>query len=126
MGRLQTPLIHEDFTGLEAYLDRHNRYSTWEARLRSQFLLSGRYGQDSVRPRLFGNTQERRRFLKHVIIRLPFEPILWFLYHYVARLGFLEGYPGLVASRIRSQYISQVRFKLFELQQQSRTQTSIN
>src|SRR5690625_7228949 len=40
IGILQTPLIHEDYKGLEAYIDRHNRYSTWEARLRSDFLRS--------------------------------------------------------------------------------------
>ncbi|HEY2251354.1 MAG TPA: glycosyltransferase family 2 protein, partial [Planctomycetaceae bacterium] len=31
IARLKTPLIHEDLKGLAAYIDRHNRYSTWEA-----------------------------------------------------------------------------------------------
>jgi glycosyltransferase involved in cell wall biosynthesis len=115
IARLRTPLIHEDFKGLEAYLDRHNRYSTWEARARHLFLQTGRWGQDSVRPRLFGNTQERRRFLKFWAVRVPFEAQLWFLYHYVFRLGFLEGRPGLIASQMRSAYIAQVRAKLSEL-----------
>ena len=35
------PLIHEDFKGLAAYIDRHNKYSTWEARIRHQFLTTG-------------------------------------------------------------------------------------
>jgi glycosyltransferase involved in cell wall biosynthesis len=118
IGRLMTPLIHEDFKGLEAYLERHNRYSTWEAKLRHRFLTTGRYGEDSIRPRLLGNTQERRRFLKSLVLRAPFEPALWFLYHYVLRLGFLEGYPGYIASKIRAQYIAQVRFKLFEIRRQ--------
>ena len=30
VGSLKMPLIHEDFKGLEAYIDRHNKYSTWE------------------------------------------------------------------------------------------------
>jgi glycosyltransferase involved in cell wall biosynthesis len=115
IGRLRTPLVHEDFKGLEAYLDRHNRYSTWEAHARHHFLLTGRWGQDTVRPRLFGNTQERRRFLKFWAVRAPFEPQLWFLYHYVFRLGFLEGRPGLIASQLRAAYIAQVRAKLSEL-----------
>ena len=118
IGRLKTPLIHEDFKNLEAYLDRHNRYSSWEARVRHLFRKTGRWGQDSIRPRLFGNTQERRRFLKKLAIRMPFEPQLWFLYHYVFRLGFLEGRPGLIASQIRSAYITQVRAKLFELRRE--------
>jgi len=116
VGRLQTPLVHDDFKGLHAYLDRHNRYSTWEAALRSRFLATGRYGDDTVHPRPFGNAQERRRFLKSLAIRLPFEPWAWFAYHYFFRLGFLEGRAGLIASQIRAGYIRDVRAKMYELQ----------
>ena len=119
VGRLRTPLVHEDFKGLEAYVRRHNQYSTWEARLRQGYLDGGAYGQDAVAPRLFGNAQERRRFLKRIAVRTPFEPALWFLYHYVARGGFLEGRPGLIASQIRSSYIAQVRAKLYELRSEA-------
>lgn len=115
IGQFRTPLIHEDFKGLEAYIARHNKYSTWEARVRHQFLKGGRYGDATISPKLFGNSQERRRFLKGLIIRLPFEQHLWFLYHYVARLGFLEGRPGLIACQIRASYIAQVRAKMYEL-----------
>lgn len=115
VGRLRTPLIHQDFKGLQAYLDRHNYYSTWEARLRSRYLREGSYGQSTIRPRLFGNTQERRRLLKLIAVRVPGEPFWWFLYHYVFRLGFLEGRPGLIASHIRASYIAQTRAKCFEL-----------
>ena len=112
IGELATPLIHEDYKGLEAYIDRHNKYSTWEAAVRSKFLNSGEWGESSIRPRLFGNTQERRRWLKKIAMRVSGEAWLWFLYHYVFRLGFLEGRAGFVASQIRSQYISNVRAKI--------------
>ena len=115
VGRLKTPLIHEDFKGLEAYIERHNKYSTWEARLRYHYFTSRKYGEDTVAPRLFGNSQERRRFLKAVIVRVPFEQKLWFCYHFFFRLGFLQGRPGLVASQIRAAYIEQVRAKVYEL-----------
>jgi glycosyltransferase involved in cell wall biosynthesis len=115
IGRLATPLIHDDWKNLEAYLDRHNKYSTWESRVRHQFSRTGRWGHESIRARLFGNAQERRRFLKLVIHRLPFEPWLWFLYHFVFRLGFLEGRAGLIACQIRASYVAQVRAKLYEL-----------
>src|SRR5262249_10825999 len=107
IGRLKTPLVHEDFKDLQAYLDRHNRYSTWEAAVRHNYFTTGRYGKNTIRPRLFGNTQERRRFLKGLITRLPFESWLWFAYHFCLRLGFLEGPRGLIASQIRAAYISQ-------------------
>jgi glycosyltransferase involved in cell wall biosynthesis len=115
VARLHTPLIHEDFKGLEAYIARHNKYSTWEARLRHSFRASGRYGQETIAPRLFGNPQERRRALKALVMRMPMEHWLWFLYHYVFRLGFLEGRPGLIACQIRASYIAQVRAKTYEL-----------
>ncbi len=117
VGSLGTPLIHEDFKGLEAYIDRHNRYSTWEAHLRRAYLQANTYGEDSVDANPFGNAQERRRFLKKIAIQVPFEPLLWFLYHYIFRLGFLEGRPGLVASQIRRHYIASVRAKMYELRQ---------
>ncbi|HQR06097.1 MAG TPA: glycosyltransferase family 2 protein [Gemmatales bacterium] len=115
IGTLKTPLIHEDFKSLHAYLDRHNRYSTWEAQVRTQFLKTGQWGEKTVKPKLFGNSQERRRWLKYVALRMPFEPTLWFVYHYFFKLGFLEGRPGWIASRIRAQYIFQVRAKMYEI-----------
>lgn len=120
VGSLKTPLIHEDFKGLEAYITRHNKYSTWEARVRYRYLTTGRYGETTIAPRLFGNAQERRRFLKALIIRLPFEQHLWFFYHYIVRFGFLEGRPGLIACQIRASYIAQTRAKLYELRLQAR------
>jgi glycosyltransferase involved in cell wall biosynthesis len=121
--RLRAPLIHEDYKGLAAYLDRHNRYSTWEANLRREFLSSGRWGEDTIRPRVFGNSQERRRFLKQIALRMPCESLLWFLYHYFIRLGILEGRAGLIACRIRSDYIAQVRAKMYELRQRNATES---
>ncbi len=115
INRLKTPLIHEDFKGLEAYIDRHNKYSTWEARVRHLFLEKGDWGENAISPVLWGNTQERRRLLKMILVHLPCEPVLWFLYHYIVCLGFLEGRPGLIASQIRAHYIAQVRAKLYEL-----------
>ena len=114
VGRLTEPLIHEDFKGLAAYLARHNAYSTWEAALRRSLLTTGRYGEDSVSPRPFGNPQERRRWLKKLAVRAPGEPWLWFLYHYVWKRGFLEGRRGRIAAQIRADYIRQVRAKVWE------------
>ncbi len=120
VARLQTPLIHDDFKGLEAYVDRHNKYSTWEARVRYQFLTTGRWGEQSIKPRLLGDAQQRRRFLKHIAMHMPLEPWLWFIYHYFLRGGFLEGRRGLIASQIRANYIAMVRAKIFELREAAR------
>jgi glycosyltransferase involved in cell wall biosynthesis len=116
--KLKTPLIHEDFKGLEAYIARHNHYSSWEAKVR-YFFLSGEWrNHETLSPKFFGPLQERRRFLKMIAMRTPFEPLLWFLYHYLFRLGFLEGRSGFIASQIRANYIAQARAKLYEIHRQ--------
>ena len=115
IGRINSPLIHEDFKGLEAYISKHNKYSTWEAELRYRYLMTGKYGVDTIEPNLLGNPQECRRALKSLIMRVPFESSLWFCYHYFIRLGFLEGRVGLIACQIRATYISCVRAKMYEL-----------
>jgi glycosyltransferase involved in cell wall biosynthesis len=115
IGELKTPLIHEDYKGLEAYIARHNLYSTWEAKVRNNFLKKGKWGVESVAVRFSGDDQQRRRFLKGIAARVPFESWLWFFYHYIFCLGFLEGRRGLIASQIRKNYIDQVRAKIFEL-----------
>lgn len=114
VGQLATPLIHEDFKGLNAYLARHNNYSDWEAAVRARYFDHGEWGEETIRPRLFGNAQERRRFLKQLVCRLPLEHWVWFFNHYVLRMGFLEGRAGLIACRIRAQYISDVHAKLHQ------------
>jgi len=115
IARLKTSLIHEDLKGLASYIERHNKYSTWEARVRYQFQKTGEWGKDSVKANIFGNVQEKRRFLKSIVCYLPFEHVFWFLYHYLFCLGFLEGRRGLIACRIRSNYIAEVRAKLYEM-----------
>jgi glycosyltransferase involved in cell wall biosynthesis len=115
LGRLKTPLIHEDCKGIEAFIAKHNKYSTWEAKVRLQYLETGAWGISAVQQKCIGNAQERRRLLKTIVCHLPFEHIWWFINHYIVRLGFLEGRRGLIASRIRSEYISDVRAKIFEM-----------
>jgi hypothetical protein len=83
--------------------------------VRYGFLTEGIYGKQTIQPRIFGNVQEQRRFLKKIIIRMPFEPIAWFLFHFILKLGCLEGRRGLVASQIRSAYIAQTRAKIYEI-----------
>ena len=94
-GYLQAPMLHEDFKDLQQFIDRHNRYSTWDARMR-ELLANGSGQVDSIQPRLFGAPVERKRFLKKLWLRLPAKPLLRFLYMYVFRAGFLDGRAGFV------------------------------
>lgn len=108
-------LLHHDYKGLQHYIHKHNQYSTWECAARQRYLgEKSTAGRNILKPSLFGNIQQQRRFLKQIVIRLPFEPIFWFVYHYIVRFGFLEGRPGLYASLLKSFYFSEARMKLYE------------
>ena len=89
---LKCAVKHDDFKGLSAYIDRHNKYSTWEATIRHNLFVKNSYGSDAIIPKFFGNTQERRRYLKLIIIKLPFEPLIWFFYHYII-FFFITSFP---------------------------------
>ena len=107
--RLETPLIHNDEKGLEAYKARHADYARWEARLRAHYFATGQWGSNGIRPNLFGDVQQRRRWLKLLSVRIPLEPLWWFAYHYLARGAVLEGRSGYLASYLRAQYIADIR-----------------
>lgn len=94
-GYLRAPLLHRDFRGVEEFIERHNRYSTWDARMRAR-LLAGDPAGSSIEASFFGGPVERKRFLKRIWVRLPAKPLLRFLYMYVLRAGFLDGRAGFV------------------------------
>ena len=108
IAHFRTPLCHNDFKSIEHYIRKHENYAIWEAAVRVD-VIRGQGSSCTIKPKLFGNIQERRRLLKSIVMRLPFEPAIWFIYHYFIRLGILEGYRGFLASKIRAQYIAKVR-----------------
>lgn len=120
VGQFKHALVHRDAKGLMAYIHRHHAYAVWEAELRYQAMRHGRYGAESIQPRWNGNAQERRRFLKRIAMRMPGEAVAWFLYHYIIRGGFLEGRAGFLASRVRYQYIREIRRLLRQKMSQAR------
>ncbi len=92
-GYCRHDLIHEDLRDLSHWIEKHNRYSSLEA----EELQRARQGKSAeLRPSLFGGPLERKRFVKeHLWPHLPARPLLFFLYMYVFRLGFLDGMRGL-------------------------------
>ncbi|MGB3766514.1 MAG: glycosyltransferase family 2 protein, partial [Phormidesmis sp.] len=64
---------------------------------------------------LFGDSVQRKRFLKKIWVRLPFKPLLRFVLFYFIRLGFLDGRAGYIYARLLSQYEYQIGVKLYEL-----------
>ena len=120
VGYLKQDMLHIDFKDLYHWLERHNRYSNWEAQVYLN-LLTGKDKQGTIGANFFGNAVQRKRFLKNIWVRLPFKPLLRFVLFYIIRLGFLDGKAGYIYGRLLSQYEYQIGVKLYELRQHGGT-----
>ncbi|WP_414625103.1 glycosyltransferase family 2 protein [Calothrix sp. CCY 0018] len=114
VGYLKEDMLHEDFRDLYHWLARHNRYSNWEARVYYN-LLTGKGDDGTIGASLFGDSVQRKRFLKKIWVRLPFKPLLRFILFYIIQRGFLDGKAGYIYGRLLSQYEYQIGVKLYEL-----------
>ncbi len=114
VGYLKNDMLHEDFRDIFHWLERHNRYSNWEARVYLN-LLTGTSDSDTIGANLFGDAVQRKRFLKNLWVWLPLKPTLRFILFYIIRLGFLDGRAGYIYGRLLSQYEYQIGVKLYEL-----------
>lgn len=118
-GRLRNHFIHYSFNkGLNAWYEKHNRYSWAEAQDALERLGSGGINWRGLFD--FRNPVERRRAMKELSFRLPCRPTLRFLYMYVIRMGFLDGWPGYVYCRMLSSYESMIVFKMSEIRRRRR------
>lgn len=116
VGYLKNDMLHIDFRDIYHWLERHNRYSNWEARVYYN-ILAGEDESGTIGSNFFGNAVQRKRFLKKIWVKLPFKPLLRFILFYVIRLGFLDGQAGYIYARLLSQYEYQIGVKLYELRQ---------
>ena len=94
IGRLKNRFVHYNFSkGLAEWVDKHNKYSTWEA-MEADKILSNSAEVEELS--LFSRDSGIRRMaLKNLSLKLPFRPLFKFAYLYFFRLGFLDGLPGL-------------------------------
>jgi len=104
VGVLRHRMVHDDHATLFHYFERHNRYSDWEAALRSRGTL---LREREAQPR-------GRRLLKAVFARLPGKGTIAFLHSYLWRAGFLDGWAGFHYAVARAVYYWQIRLKCWE------------
>ena len=107
-GFLDNDFLHHEFANFHEWVEKHNRYSSWEA----QVAVHGE--PDGIPPKLFGTPQQRRRWLKHATRKLPFRPTIRFLYHFFWRKGFLEGRAGYGLARMLAAYETMTVVKSYE------------
>ena len=107
-ARLKCEMDHYAFPTIESFIEKHNRYSNWEARVAAEGRLKGRenFSHDHV------NLRHR---LKSISQHLPFRPLLRFLYIYVWQKGFLDGREGYYFARLHGTYEFLSVAKTYEL-----------
>jgi glycosyltransferase involved in cell wall biosynthesis len=108
---LTNSLIHHNVESLSRYIQKHDEYSNWEARV----LLQGAVSDSELPPALFGTQAQRRRWLKRKLYAVPGSPILLFLYRYFFRAGFLDGVPGLIYCGFQAIQMFHTKAKIYEL-----------
>lgn len=107
--------------GLSRWIEKHNRYSTDEAHETLRQLEKGSVDWKDL---FLGKTEvERRRALKDLSQRLPFRPLIRFLYMYVFLGGWLDGQPGLAWCTLQAFYEYLIVLKVWELKQLPATPT---
>jgi glycosyltransferase involved in cell wall biosynthesis len=101
LGKLSSYLMHLDPDPLYDYFARHNRYSDWEAELALDTNLS-----HSV---LNSRTKQGKIFN-----RLRFKPLVFFVYSFFVKKGFLDGRAGFNYALALSFYYWQISIKTKE------------
>jgi len=99
--------------GFSRWLDKHNRYSTNEAIETLRQLKAGSLDWQSL---FLGRSEvERRRALKDLSLRLPFRPLIRFVYMYFLLGGIFDGYPGFTWCVLQAFYEYLILLKVWEL-----------
>jgi glycosyltransferase involved in cell wall biosynthesis len=110
-AKLKNPIIHHNVESLSRYIQKHDEYSNWEARV----LLQREKNNGELPSALFGTQAQRRRWLKKKLYAVPGSPLLLFLYRYFLRLGFLDGTHGLIYCGFQAVQMFHTKSKIYEL-----------
>lgn len=108
---LKTEMDHYAFPDVDTFIEKHNRYSNWEAVV----ALESRQASNALQKA----EVSRRRSLKRWASRLPFRPLLRFLYVYLWQRGFLDGKEGYYFARLHGFYEFLIVAKTVERKKES-------
>lgn len=102
VGRTAASLRHDDPDPIGSWVQRHNKYSDWEAYLRHE-------------PSVGQAIRALRSDQGRVFDALPLKPLIFFAYCYIIRAGFLDGRAGFNYALSLSWYYWLIGLKLREL-----------
>jgi glycosyltransferase involved in cell wall biosynthesis len=116
VGSVSGYLDHFPFSkGISQWLERHNAYSTLEARQ----VMQNRRDRTTVSVRkaiTAADFHERRFHQKELFYRLPWRPLVKFLFLYFGKGGFLDGRAGLTYVLLQAIYTYMIVLKVRELE----------
>ena len=115
--QLKNDIVDHNLNNLTWWIQKHNNYAIREV----IDLLDIKYNfaeTERVEPVLFGTQEQRKRYLKIKYALLPLftRPVIYFLFRYILKLGFLDGKKGLIWHFLQGLwYRFLVDAKLFEV-----------
>ena len=104
-SHLRSEMDHYAFPSVDIFVEKHNRYSNWEAS------VAAGGSSDEV---IAHKQVDLKRSLKNLARRLPFRPLLRFLYIYIWQKGFLDGREGYYFARLHASYEFLIVAKTYE------------
>jgi glycosyltransferase involved in cell wall biosynthesis len=111
-ARLKCEMDHFAFPSVEVFMEKHNRYSNWEARVAAE----GKTGEALAHEHV-----DLKRSLRSLAKRMPFRPLLRFLYVYIWQKGFLDGREGYYFARLHAVYEFLSVAKTYEYRKRGRS-----
>ncbi|MER8887038.1 glycosyltransferase family 2 protein [Mesorhizobium sp. M0701] len=102
-GEIKSKIDHQDFRGIEKFIDRHQDYAKWEAKR----YINIDWSKDT------GHLTDRQKF-KYRHMGSWWYPLFYFLYSYLLRLGFLDGSAGFAYSFYKAWYFFMIRNLMVE------------
>lgn len=115
-GWCRHDMLHFAYPDIATWIEKHNRYSNWEAAV----MVRGSDGTGTLSGNPFGNPLQAKRWVKGIAQRLPLRPLLRFVYHYIWKSGWRDGYTGFVFCRLLAWYEFVSIAKAEEMRRQSR------
>ncbi len=107
-AHLKHDMLHYAYPDIFTWMEKHNRYSNWEARVEVE-------GSAPAGASHIGSHLSARRRLREWSRRMPLRPALRFFYSYVLKLGFLDGRAGFIFCRLLATYEMLNVYKAYEL-----------
>ncbi len=114
-GKLTAPMDHFAYPDVFTFLEKHNRYSSWEA-------TCNQSEQEFADNSASGFIISAKRFAKKAARKIPFPHWARFFYHYCIRAGFLDGLAGYFFCHLLAEYEFQIWVKRYEFRRRASVQ----